>query len=95
MPSWRQIVRLHFLLLSGAPNLFHPHITLIMDCRDLLGMNPQTQVKHALRETNIAADAIAKKGFTPPMAFIFLYEGFSNVDFLCIVDHEGIGYLRQ
>ncbi|GKV22218.1 hypothetical protein SLEP1_g32102 [Rubroshorea leprosula] len=71
MPSWRQIVRLHFLLLAGAPNLFHPHSILIMDCRDLLGMNSQTQVKHALRESNTAADAIAKKGFTPHMSFTF------------------------
>ncbi|GLT26032.1 hypothetical protein SLA2020_011230 [Shorea laevis] len=83
-----------YLLLTSAPNVFHPYSTLIMDCKALLNMIPQVQVKNILREANMVADALAKKGVSTPHGFNILYICPPEVDLLCTVDYVGVSYPR-
>ncbi|GLT52115.1 hypothetical protein SLA2020_254740 [Shorea laevis] len=83
-----------YLLLTGAPNVFHPYSTLIMDCKALLNMIPQVQVKNILREANMVADALAKKGVSTPHGFNILYICPPEVDLLCTADYVGVSYPR-
>ncbi|GLT72258.1 hypothetical protein SLA2020_442090 [Shorea laevis] len=87
--------RVAYVLLSDNLNPFHPHSTLLMDCRDLLRTIPQVQMKHVLRESNMAADAIAKKGALAPHGFHFLFDCPPDVELLCMADRVGVCYPRQ
>ncbi|GLT27441.1 hypothetical protein SLA2020_024380 [Shorea laevis] len=83
-----------YQLLSTAANLHHPHSTLIMDCRALLNVIPQVRLRHIFRESNMAADAIAKKG-THALAFVILYNCPADVELLYFADAIGVGYPRS
>ncbi|GLT58567.1 hypothetical protein SLA2020_314490 [Shorea laevis] len=87
--------RVAYILLSDNLNPFHPHSTLLMDCRDLLRTIPQVQMKHVMRESNMAADAIAKKGALAPHGFHFLFDCPPDVELLCIADRVGVCYPRH
>ncbi|GLU23496.1 hypothetical protein SLE2022_394950 [Rubroshorea leprosula] len=83
-----------YLLLNGTVNRFHPYSTLIMDCKALVHMIPQVQVKNVLREANMAADALAKKGVLAPHGLSILCVCLPEVDLLCTADHVGVSYPR-
>ncbi|GLT33353.1 hypothetical protein SLA2020_079510 [Shorea laevis] len=65
-----------------------------MDCRDLLHSIPQVQLKHVMRESNMAADAVAKKGAMAPHGFHILDNCPLDVDLLCMADRVGVCYPR-
>ncbi|GLT45320.1 hypothetical protein SLA2020_191580 [Shorea laevis] len=81
-------------LLSGTSNPYHPHSTLILDCRDLLCTLPRVQLKHVMRGSNMVADALAKKGARSSYGLHILYECPPNVDLLCTADIVGVCYPR-
>ncbi|GKV01114.1 hypothetical protein SLEP1_g13697 [Rubroshorea leprosula] len=63
--------------------------------RDLLRTIPQVQLKHVMRESNMAADAIAKKGALAPHGFYILFDCPADVNLLCMADLVGVYYPRQ
>ncbi|GLT63634.1 hypothetical protein SLA2020_361840 [Shorea laevis] len=83
-----------YTLLSKDHNPFHPHSTLLMDCRDLLRTIPQVQLNHVMRESNMAASAVAKKGAMAPHGFHILVDCPPDVDLLCMADCVGVCYPR-
>ncbi|GLT79398.1 hypothetical protein SLA2020_508890 [Shorea laevis] len=82
-----------YQLISTADNRHHPHSTLIMDCKALMNMIPQVRLRHVLRQSNMAADMMAKKGAHAP-DFVVLYDCPVDVDLLCLADVVGVGYPR-
>ncbi|GKV53527.1 hypothetical protein SLEP1_g60048 [Rubroshorea leprosula] len=86
---------LPMFFLSDDPNPFHPHSTLLMDCRDILRTIPQVQLKHVMRESNMAADAIAKKEALAPHGFYILFDCPPDVNLLCMADLVGVYYPRR
>ncbi|GLT29297.1 hypothetical protein SLA2020_041720 [Shorea laevis] len=83
-----------FLLIAGEPNLHHLHSNLLRDCRGLLNMIPQAQLKHVMRESNMAANVVAKIGAQSLLDFAILDECPLEVDLLCLVDQVGVCYPR-
>ncbi|GLT29719.1 hypothetical protein SLA2020_045650 [Shorea laevis] len=82
-----------YQLISTTDNRHHPHSTLIMDCKALMNMIPQVRLRHVLRQSNMAADMMAKKGAHAP-DFVVLYDCPVDVDLLCLADVVGVGYPR-
>ncbi|GKV17453.1 hypothetical protein SLEP1_g27964 [Rubroshorea leprosula] len=83
-----------YLLLTITVNKLHPCSTLILNCRALLHIIPQVQVKDVLREANIAADALAKKRVFAPHGLRILNVFPPTVHLLCIANYVGVSYSR-
>ncbi|GLT44118.1 hypothetical protein SLA2020_180330 [Shorea laevis] len=63
-----------------------------MDCKALLRTIPQVQLKHVMRESNMAVDAIGEKGALAPHGFHVLSDCPPDVDLLCMADRVGACY---
>ncbi|GLT84201.1 hypothetical protein SLE2022_024470 [Rubroshorea leprosula] len=81
-------------LLSKEPIENHPLSSLVFDCRDLLRCTPHVKISHAMRESNMAADILAKVGHGMSEDFVVFESIPHPVMNACIADMVGVEFPR-
>ncbi|GLT36867.1 hypothetical protein SLA2020_112150 [Shorea laevis] len=81
-------------LLSNDSIDNHPLSSLVFDCRDLLRCIPHVKISHVMRESNMAADILAKMGHDLSEDFVVFYSIPQPVVNACIADIVGVEFPR-
>ncbi|GLT73561.1 hypothetical protein SLA2020_454110 [Shorea laevis] len=87
------LVAIH--LLHESPPASHNLRPLIFDCRELLQQIPKAELKHIVRESNMAADQMAKHGHEIQLDFVIFEDIPPSVKQYCIADMMGIEFPRM
>ncbi|GKV21679.1 hypothetical protein SLEP1_g31635 [Rubroshorea leprosula] len=84
-----------FNFMMNTACVSHPLSSLILDCRDLLRLISYVQIFHIKRQSNMAADQIARMGHSLQQDFVVLPHCPVNVKLLCILDIMGYEFPRN
>ncbi|GKU89219.1 hypothetical protein SLEP1_g3385 [Rubroshorea leprosula] len=81
-------------LSSKDPIDNHPLSSLVFDCRDLLRCIPHVKISHVMRESNMAADILAKMGHDMTEDFVAFESVSQPLINACIADIVGVEFPR-
>ncbi|KAJ1407950.1 Ribonuclease H-like superfamily [Sesbania bispinosa] len=73
---------------------YHKHAAIIMEIRSLINRFDRFKIQHTLREGNMCADYLAKRGASKTQTLVMLQEPIPEMSLMLLADASGVTFTR-